>query len=464
MMQRVYVFLIVVAGAALIALTLFTYPAADDFCFQEKAVRLGFLGAQADWYTTWSGRYTATALTSGLMLAGTSWYSLALVLVALSWLVSLWLLLAACAGNAFPARAVTLASVTVFVMYGAFAPNPNGAFYWASAALTYQFAGTLLVLMLAINIRLTRTSAQGRAGAGLVVPIIANFFLGLALGGTNETVLLLAMILLAAGAVVARHCSHRAALPWLAGLSGVALGFVVVLLAPGNEVRWQYFPEGRNLILSLPRTAIRTLLFIVRESANPALWLAAGLVAVPLWNCLTDATRDWLVKRRGWLILLVSWVAMIAACFFPAEYAFGAGPPGRARNIAFVVLLLGWIPVAGVLAERFWSGRHLFIPSPRTKPLLLVALGLTLAGGAQMREIYRDLGSGPEFRKELAEREAAIRKAAAQGLETVEVPPLAVRTKHIYELNVIGDNNCQALASGLKTVRVRSALDPQQQR
>src|SRR5439155_5775873 len=49
---RVYVFLLGAACVALIALALFTYPAADDFCFQERALRLGFLGAQADWYTT----------------------------------------------------------------------------------------------------------------------------------------------------------------------------------------------------------------------------------------------------------------------------------------------------------------------------------------------------------------------------------------------------------------------------
>jgi len=458
---RVYVFLLGAACVALIALALFTYPAADDFCFQERALRLGFLGAQADWYTTWSGRYTATALISGLMLAGTSWYSPALVLVALSWLVSIWLLLAACAGDAFAKRDVVLASVTAFVMYGAFAPKPNGAFYWASGALTYQMASTLLVLMLAMNIRLTRAGGRGGTGIGLAVSIAVNVLLGLGLAGTNETVPLLAMMLLATGAVVAHRLGSRAVLPWLAGLSGVAIGLVLVVLAPGNEVRWQYFPEGQNLIRALPRTAVRTLRFIVRESANPALWLAAALSAAPLWSCLTEATRDWVIKRRGWSILLALWVAMVAACFFPAEYAVGAGPPGRARNIAFVVILLGWIPVAVVLAERFWGERHLLVASPRTRPLLLLALGLTLAGSAQMQEIYKDLGNGPEFRRQLTQREAAIRKAAAQGIESIEVPPLTIRTKHIYDLDVIGDNNCQALAFGLKSVRVRTASSPQ---
>jgi hypothetical protein len=456
MTQKIYLFLLTVAAAALIGLALFAYPSADDFCFQERAVRLGFLGAQADWYTTWSGRYTATALVSGLMLAGPSWYSIALVLVAMSWLVSIWLLLAACAGSAFSARSVAIASLTAFVMYSAFAPNLNGAFYWASGALTYQVAGALLLVMLAMNVHLTRKSAPGVATGGLVAAIVANMLLGLALAGTNETVLLLALILFAAGAEVARRLAPRAALPWLAGLLGVALGFAVVLLAPGNEARWEYFPKSQNLLLAIPRAAFRTLRFIVRESANPALWLAAALIAAPLWGSLADATRDWLIKRRGWLLLVALWVAMIGACFFVTEYAVGGGGPGRARNIPFAVVLLGWIPVAVVLAERFWSGRHFFAPSPQIRPLLLLALGLTLAGGGNMRDIYKDLGSGFAFRKELAQREAAIREAGARGAQSVEVPPLTITTEHLYDSNIALQNQCQAQIFGVGAIRVQA--------
>ena len=102
MTEKVYLSLLLLAGATLVALALFTYPAADDFCFQEKVARLGFAGAQAEWYTTWSGRYTASALLSWAMLAGTAWYPLVTVLVLVTWLVSIWLLLAAVIGDAFP--------------------------------------------------------------------------------------------------------------------------------------------------------------------------------------------------------------------------------------------------------------------------------------------------------------------------------------------------------------------------
>ncbi len=459
MTEKVYLFLLALAGTTLVALALFTYPAADDFCFQEKVGRLGFAGAQADWYTTWFGRYTASALMSWLMLAGTAWYPLAAVLVLLTWLASIWLLLRAVLGDAFPRRTVLIAAGTGFVMYGAFAPSANGAFYWASAALPYQVGATLLLLVLAINIRRTRAISQGRPTGSLSVPVAANVLLGLALAGTNETAALLAIMLLAAGAGLARRLRQRAILPWLVGLVSVAIGLAIVILAPGNDVRLQHFPEGQNLFRALYRTAAHTLGFIVRESANPALWLAAALVAAPLWSILSDSTRDWMVRRRGWLVLLALWVAMIAACFFPANYAMGAGPPRRAVNLAFVVILLGWIPVATALAERFWAGRHFFLPSPHVRPLLLLALGLSLAGGSQMREMYKDLGNGPGFREELVRREEVIRMAAKQGIREVEVPPLRTRPKHLYFVDLARNpaefqNQCLAGVFGLKTIRI----------
>ena len=462
MTGRIYLVLLAVASGALIALALFTYPAADDFCFQERAVRLGFLGAQADWYATWSGRYTATALVSGVMLAGQSWYSPALALVVLAWLISLWLLLSACAGNAFSRRDVALASLTLFVMYGAFAPGLNGAFYWASAAFTYQISSILLLLMLAMNIGVMRRGLPDRMTGALIAVVIANLILGIVLGGTNETILPLALLLLAVGAVVARRVSPRVAPAWLAGFAGVAIAVAIVVVAPGNEVRWQYFPEGRHLLHALPSTAIRTLGFIVRESANPALWLATALAAAPLWNFLPGTLRDWMTRRRGWLVLLALWLAMVAACFFPAEYAVGAGPPGRARNIAYAVFLLGWIPVVTVVAERFLRDRHPFVSPPRVKPLLLLALGLTLAASTQMRDIYKDLGNAPEYRRELARREVAIRQAAARGLGNLEVPQLAVETRHIYDSSIAQDNHCQAMVFGLESIQVRAVSSARQ--
>jgi len=47
-----------------VILSFFSFPAADDFAYFDQVNRLGFWGAQREWYLHWSGRYTATAVMS----------------------------------------------------------------------------------------------------------------------------------------------------------------------------------------------------------------------------------------------------------------------------------------------------------------------------------------------------------------------------------------------------------------
>ena len=50
--------------ALLLAISLFDYPSADDFCFAVKANLLGYGGAQACWYHNSTGRNASTAAVS----------------------------------------------------------------------------------------------------------------------------------------------------------------------------------------------------------------------------------------------------------------------------------------------------------------------------------------------------------------------------------------------------------------
>ena len=82
--------------ALLLALSLFAYPSADDFCLAVRASQLGFREAQGYWYNNWTGRFFSTAVISAFVagrdIVGIYWLAaiLVLLLTLASFVILVW--------------------------------------------------------------------------------------------------------------------------------------------------------------------------------------------------------------------------------------------------------------------------------------------------------------------------------------------------------------------------------------
>ena len=73
-----------VVVALIAALSFYTTPQADDFCYANKALTHGVFGAPIDEYLEWGGRYSSTFIMALLVMhwdfVGAYWLITALVL------------------------------------------------------------------------------------------------------------------------------------------------------------------------------------------------------------------------------------------------------------------------------------------------------------------------------------------------------------------------------------------------
>lgn len=459
-MTRIFATLLAIGTTAILALTVFAYPAADDFCLLYEVQTHGFIAPQIEWYRTWTGRYSSSAIASALALAGPHAFRWGLLSLGMLWFAAIYLLLWALAGGRFGPRVLLLGSATAFVLYVAYSPSPTEGFYWAAGALTYLSGNVLLLLIAALNLAITRVAFQRHLPRVLkITAYLANVLLGVTLAGTNETAAIVALIGLSAGAGFAWRFSQAAVPYWIAGFLAVASGFVVVAAAPGNEFRMLAFPNARQFVPALVLTGTHAGTFVIRQFTNVAVWICAALIWVPIWRAVPDIVREWIITRGGWLWLLVLWLAAIVACFFPTFYAVGYAPPARVLNVAFLVFLLGVFPVTVSLVERFTRGRHFFTAAQQARPFLLFILIVVMAKAPQIRNIYDDVLVANQFRKEMLAREELIHDSKVRGALNVEVPALATKTYQLYFQDIEGDskdwkNRCMARAFGVSTIRI----------
>jgi len=145
---------------------------------------------------------------------------------------------------------------------------------------------------------------------------------------------------------------------WAAPLLVLVLAGTVSVFAPGNFVRAGSIHYNRS-VLSAEAHSVKSLLeFLPVWILNPALIAATLFVAAcfyPHPETLHSAFSRY-GRRLLWLPAL--WLGLLAAAFFPAFWATGVLPPGRAMDSIYLFFLIGWFPSVLVIVEA-WQGWRL---------------------------------------------------------------------------------------------------------
>ena len=444
---------------------------ADDYCTVGVLGDSGFTQSQVYWYTRWSGRFAFTFFVNVAELIGPGVVRFLPAAVILLWLAALVFLfrraLYSLGSRPGTGTVLSLAAVVLLgTLWGA--PNIYQSLYWQTGLLTYVvplvlFSGYLGWLLL----RHPRQQ-PGRTGWALIAVSAATAFL---IGGFSETNLslqTLALLMLLTMSVYQARRKSGAINRWLivAGLVGSLAAAIVIIAAPGNNVRQGLMPPPSGLVDWLGRTAWDVLLFANRGLQGLTLTTAL-VIAVPFLLALfpaieevrrsqgkTEELHQW--GKQALLIPLLTALLMFAT-IAPYEYIVSTYPDGR------VLVTTQFVLVAGLAAWGYAVGKlsRAVLPlSPIAKPGVYAAIWLValvpISVGVRKASLQaiEPLADAQEFALTWDQRDHTIKQAVEQGEQAMAVRSL----NHMGGLAEIGRdpdewiNRCVAQSYGLKRV------------
>ena len=442
---------------------------ADDYCTAGVMRSNGFWNGLAAWYVGWSGRFSYIFLMQLLHQFGpviTPWGTILLLLL---WMTGLLMLLRQLFQEWTPSVSWTVtaglaASLLLATVLGA--PDRYQSFYWQTGLVTYVAPLVLLTFYAAwLAARWGRTVDK----TWLPLAWAASFGIAFAAGGFSEVSASAQLVLLAMALVCARlflpPAYRRTTIIILgSGLAGTIAAIVVILLAPGNQVRLALMPERAafpTLMLSTARFAVA----FVAESLLRSPGAAVLAVVIPFLFGLRHAPKgDGLLgegRRRSQLpiVLIPSATALlvVVVAIFPAVYATSAYPAERSLVVPQYILVWGLAGTGYLTGRLLRPSRpgepHVLRPSQEivlTFIVLAIVLAVSLLGS---KDVVSFLPEARSYAEQWDSRNTRILKAGdVEG--TLAIAPLP----HMSGLAEVGEdpkewiNACVAAAYALDAV------------
>ena len=151
---------------------------------------------------------------------------------------------------------------------------------WASRVHPFRREDERIVRR-AINLTTRRLVRFFPAARFFLYRVPAGVFLTVGVVGSNEVLMVYALLLIGAGAVFHQVRRRPGRGLWVVCFCTAALCSIVVLLAPGNSLRLGLFPDGRDIPHTVGRCLLMPWVLFARWSINPAL-LGLTVLALPL--------------------------------------------------------------------------------------------------------------------------------------------------------------------------------------
>jgi hypothetical protein len=448
----------------LLALALFAFPSADDYCLAVE-VRKGFWQMQSYFYMSWTGRYTATFLQGALskwdLASVYPWFCLATVVATL--LAFRATIATLCQSAASSLQVTVVAAVGAAVFVGRL-PSPAEAFYWMASATTYRWGSIAYLVWLTLLIRITRGSDHPQLQPALRALAVA---LTILLPGFNETQAPIYLMTSVGFAIMTRWQrleTHR----FMLMLLGVAVFLTAAsMLAPGNVARSSTYPDipsRHNVAFALAETARQTARFLGNFGSSPTLWVAACAV---WWWGPRNLTRT--IAPRGELDIGAAWlvvpVVVVYITLFPLYWEYGEvnyTGEGRTYNTTYFVFCATVVLAAGSLldmaAER-WSAVIARLRARRATVDLVLAstLALLMVSSSGTLRAVSALKQAPAYLEAQRRRESTLRASENQGKALV-VNAMRIKPSGLFSGDIQPDethwiNSCVATYYGLGSVR-----------
>lgn len=453
---------LVIAGTMMI----FAHPLADDFCRAGVVREVGLLKGVGSEFLGWTGRWTATGLSGAVsvVVGLTSWYGLCLLIITVACSVAIHFFLITVFGLEARSPVGWFLTLGLVALYWTGMSHPGETVYWLTGAYENYLSVALSLVLVACLLRLPEQPTMWyRLG------VIGLALLAVLIEGLHELFGIMLCVVLLAGTSVAFWVGDPRRYAWLTTTVAALVGFLIVYMAPGNDIRQAADgPGGQNLTLAVDLT--------IRQgvSAFEAWVMDAKLLTATVLFVTLAPVR---VLKPGWLpvapvlwkrILPIVWLIVLVGGFFGPSWALGDRMPPRTQNGLYMVFLLGWFLTVFVYTR--WEVNEAAQDNPPVRLLTMTsavvfAVGLLIS--TNLRDAASDLarGTAPAFDRHMQHRYRQARRAGAKGQTELVVAPVESWPRSYFKAELEPDpdhwrNDCFAGYFAIKSVRVNHPKEP----
>jgi hypothetical protein len=437
------VLLLVLSIAGLVYLGTYTRFLADDFCMAGDAVHLGLYSMLVKWYNTWTGRFMFILGTGLFGLGGPQFAGWLPPMVAALWLVGIfWAVypLFKLSGWPKPRLLSIITGCLIILVLFSTIPNLFQSFYWQDGMVNYSLPliGLTFCCGIFTHVWLEETKALSTYIAIFLLAFLSSGFTE-ALTAMEITLFILLLIL----SLASRNAASRRRLSMIliTALVGSLAAMIIVIIAPGNQVRLQAVGG-----LSAHPGVLRIFSFSLRNMAHifgkffliTPFWASISIMLPFLsgwlfsdstvglsqsWNLHFLWEQNWL---RGIIYTAIIAIILVTAACAPVVYASNAYPEDRTIIIPQYAIVISIIFASALLGVGL---RQLgLLPDPMKKASInrslqigILIIIFVMSGSS----IWHTSKQIPEFRayqKLWDKRSAMIQQIILSGETEVTVP------------------------------------------
>ncbi|QHL89264.1 hypothetical protein GU926_18225 [Nibribacter ruber] len=419
--HRTILLLAFLALAALLCLTQFIHPAADDYGYALRDSQQSFWAIQKETYLHWSGRYFGTAILqlNPLQYGSFTGYRIVSFCMILGFAAGLYLLVEHLFKTTWPASNRRALAALLFLLYLVQCPSLPEAFFWLTGFLTYTVSCVLFLLVLVLLRQLILSDITGiKTGYWVVASA-----LGVMIIGSNEISLIMLMSTLLV--ILAYHWQQKTPSRFHLMLVFLICLFaaLVMVLAPGNYQRMGEEAKAQNLLWSVLYSTGLTVIAFVKW----AIPLIVGSLVYILYifpkKSAGPTSKLFAVDTR-WIVLV--YVATLFAMHFLFVWSTGERPTPRLENVIYFYLFLGWFYLLHLLLVRYQASTSaLPLAFPRLVPALVLLLfaGTLLTQQNPFTTAFSDIVTGKAAGYH-AQMQARYELLTTSRCKTCALPPL----------------------------------------
>lgn len=392
----------------------------DDHCFIAQTHEMGILGGVKHIYLTWHGRFSPQFITNVIVVfyekVGTTLPYLVVIIGMI--IFSVYSILSRFTPGEGKARTELLVLISVsFFSITLLTTFDFSSFFWIAAS-TIHFAGPAFALFgfwLLVNTSKGVFTNIGIVVAFLYVGSSAEHFGAIILG-----ILILGNIVTGIAPLRVLGLSPAHVGKWRLATTVCLLSFITMFLAPGNDVRRQYFPESS--IINTFQVSFQTFPQLLKMILYKGLYLSIAF-GVFFWfgsNFRTANRNKDLVKVLA--LLIVATLIFLYGVTLPTAYAVSA--LGPIRSLSYLSFILTGIMGAMGYLVGSWSTLSI-------NGIKWVCLGVSMLFLANVTNKLKYLPDTVEYAKMERAQYDFFQQVEYQPGDTVKVSPLAFPAKNL---------------------------------
>jgi hypothetical protein len=209
----------------------------------------------------------------------------------------------------------------------------------------------------------------------------------------------------------------------LAGLLGGILALVIMVLAPGNATRQQFFPAPPAPLEILFIGGKSYLLFFARIAADHCRIMAALAIFASSILLGTFFSASKFFRLKNLLIFLILGLLFAFCSFLPAAYG-QSSEPSDTSLITPVYVLIIMLCTVGIIGGGILKHTVHIKGAYTILPVLLVLFALGDSAMISAQRLSREIVQARAYAVNSVNRDLQIRRARQIGLHEIFVPPI----------------------------------------